>query len=91
MSVKNTNKSMTCTKYLGVIPTLGVSTFSVTIRTKYFNRSCYKQGLYPFSEKNFKDFSRTLIDFSRTPNFTSNPFIAKISKSFLLTVYIHFL
>ena len=36
-------------------------------------------------------FSRTQIDFSRTPNFTLNPLVAKISKSTLLMVYIHFL
>jgi len=28
------------------------------------------QGLYPFSETNFQDFSRTQIDFSRTLKFT---------------------
>ena len=38
-----------------------------------------------------QDFSRTQDFFSRTPNFTLNPFIPKISKSFLLAVYIHFL
>ena len=48
-------------------------------------------GFVTFFRNNFKDFSRTLNDFSRTPNFTSNPFIPKISKSILLTVYIHFL
>ena len=49
------------------------------------------KGSYTFSETNFKNFSRTQIDFSRTPNFTLNPLFAKISKSTLLMVYIHFL
>lgn len=37
----------------------------------------------------FQDFSKTQIYFSRTPNFTSNSIILKISKSTLLTVNIY--
>lgn len=49
------------------------------------------QDFYLFSETNLKDFSRTPIDFSRTPHFILNPFIPKILNSILLTVYLHFL
>ena len=45
---------------------------------------------YSFPETNFEDFSKTQIDFSKTPNFTLNPSIPKISKLILPTVYIHF-
>ena len=50
-----------------------------------------EHGLYPFSETNLENFSRTLIDFSRSLDFTFNTFIPKISKSILPWVYIHFL
>ena len=36
-------------------------------------RSLPLKGSNPFSEKNFKDFSKTQIDFSTTPNFALNP------------------
>ena len=42
--------------------------------------SIFLQGLYPFSETNFQDFSRTQIDFSGTPNFALNPLISKYFK-----------
>ena len=42
-----------------------------------------EHGLYPFSETNLENFSRTLIDFSRSPDFTFNTFMPKISKSIL--------
>ena len=45
---------------------------------------------YSFLETNFKDFSKTQIDFSKTPNFTLNPSIPRILKSILPTVYINF-
>ena len=48
-----------------------------------------REGSYPFQKKNC-EFSKTLIDFSRTPDFTLNPFISKILQSGLLTNYIHF-
>ena len=39
-----------------------------------------EHGLYPFSETNLENVSRTLIDFSRSLDFTFNTFIPKISK-----------
>ena len=45
-----------------------------------------EHGLYPFSETNLENFSRT-----RSLDFTFNTFIPKISKSILPWVYIHFL
>lgn len=51
-----------------------------------------EHGLYPFSETNLENFSRTLIDlFFRSPDFTFKTFMPKISKSILPMVYIHFL
>ena len=54
------------------------------------NGSKIREGSYPFQKKNCKEFSKTLVDFSRTPDFTLNPFISKILQSGLLTNYIHF-
>ena len=54
------------------------------------NGSKMREGSYPFQKKNCEEFSKTLIDFSRTPDFTLNPFISKILQSGLLTNYIHF-
>ena len=54
------------------------------------NGSKIREGSYPFSEKNCWEFSKTQIDFSRTPDFTLNPFISKILQSGLLTNYVHF-
>ena len=39
----------------------------------------YTQGLYPFSETNFQDFSMTKIDFSRAIKTHINPYSSKIS------------
>ena len=47
---------------------------------------CCIQGLYPFSETNFQDFSRTPIDFSRLQN-SHYPYTHKISMLTLLTVF----
>ena len=48
-----------------------------------------REGSYPFQKKNC-EFSKTLIDFSRTPVFTLNSFISKILQSILHTVYLYF-
>ena len=55
--------------------------------------SIFLQGLYPFSETNFQDFSRTQIDFSETPNLTLiNHLISKYFKiSSPHMLYIQFL
>ena len=54
--------------------------------------SIFLQGLYPFSETNFQDFSRTQIDFSETPNLTLNHLISKYFKiSSPRMLYIQFL
>ena len=54
--------------------------------------SIFLQGLYPFSETNFQDFSRTQIDFSGTPNLTLNHLISKYFKiSSPHMLYIQFL
>ena len=54
------------------------------------NGSKIREDSYPFQKKNCEEFSKTLVDFSRTPDFTLNPFISKILQSGLLTNYIHF-
>ena len=41
-------------------------------RNKHFSMSIYRV-LYPFSDTNFQDFSRTRIDFSRALKFTLTP------------------
>ena len=48
--------------------------------------SLVPQGLYPFSETNFQDFSRTQIDFSRALTFTLTPAL-KISILILPTAF----
>ena len=54
------------------------------------NGSKIRESSYPFQKKNCEEFSKTLVDFSRTPDFTLNPFISKILQSGLLTNYVHF-
>ena len=49
-----------------------------------------REGSYPFQKKNCEEFSKTLIDFSRTPVFTLNSFISKILQSIRHTVYLYF-
>lgn len=49
-----------------------------------------REGSYPFQKKNCEEFSKTLIDFSRTPVFTLNSFISKILQSILHKVYLYF-
>ena len=81
-----------------------ISFFSLDHYTTQFRNSPSKQmncflkvasyiRVHPlFQEKSeglFQDFSRIQIDFSRTTNFTINPFITKILKSILHTYGLH--
>ena len=49
------------------------------------------QGLYPFPETNFQDFSRTQIDFSRVLKFTLTPTLPRSQCQFSLLPSIHFI
>ena len=51
----------------------------------------YLQGLYPFSETIFHDFSRLQIDLSRTPKFTLTLSLTEVTINlFLLAISTHY-